>query len=932
MADGSIRIGTKLDTSGIKADIKELERELAKVRTEQEKAEAQADASRAKHKAEIDYDNQFPEEMSHREEIDNRAAKELDPIIEKQDSLNRKEEEYNRLLELANAKLEHQNAILQASKQLDDALKEDTVLSKVKSQEEYNSLLSDTQAKIAKIEELSEKFAKTNGVSKEEVLAANKEYEKLSHLLQELSTRKFDFSAHEAEVAKKESEALLSNASKSLNREISADNLAASIASQEQYNSLLEQTEAKMIAIEAHADRIAAATGVNKETLLQNNAAYQKLSDTMGMLKARAADFGDEAQEAGKKTTKAMKQAEKSTKKVSSETKRGIAGFGKMQLIMMGIMMAMRAISAATQEYMATNSKLEGQLNTLKSLWGQVLGPVIEWVINLLINAVSAVNAFVHALTGINFIARANEAALKKQAKAAGSASKAQLAGFDEQTKLSDTSGAGGDPVSLLEDSVNGIPEKLRELLEKGDFYGSGKYIAEQLSKGIEEFDWVGTGNKVGEILGNTIGFILGFALNIDPSTMLGAINGFVGGLLQGFANALQNVDWLDVGKNLLDLLLWGLALTSPGTAILSVLLSPNSDKLASGAAEFIGTVVAALLQAIVGAAARIGELATNLWTTIKGYFDDNVNWEGTPGEIIQGLWNGIIAALTGVKEWIKTNIWEPFVEGFVDCIDWDDPAMQVVVGLWEGIKEWFSNVKKWVNDNIWEPFKNAFKEAFGIHSPSVKMKEFGGDIISGLFAGITNGIAKIRLACQNIWLTIKGVFSSVGTWFQTTFSNAWQKVKDVFSKGGKIFDGIKEGISSTFKTIVNGLIDGINRVIRVPFNAINGMLNTIRSIKIVGIQPFANLWSYNPLSVPQIPKLALGGIVNRPGRGVPAIIGEAGKEAVLPLENHTEWMDVLADKISSGTITIPITLDGKRIATYIVDIQKKKAFAMNGV
>ena len=79
------------------------------------------------------------------------------------------------------------------------------------------------------------------------------------------------------------------------------------------------------------------------------------------------------------------------------------------------------------------------------------------------------------------------------------------------------------------------------------------------------------------------------------------------------------------------------------------------------------------------------------------------------------------------------------------------------------------------------------------------------------------------------------------------------------------------------------------------------------------------------------LPKLAVGGIVNRPGRGVPAIIGEAGAEAVLPLENNTEWMDILAEKIG-GNVTIPIYMDGKKIATYVVDIQKKKAFAMNGV
>lgn len=840
MADGSIRVVTKLDNSQLKQQIKELERELKNIQKEQAKVDAQVDGVMAKYQAEREFDSQFPEEFSHRQDIDARAAKELDPIIAKQEELNQKEQQYLSMLDAAKAKLAEQARIADASKQVDNAVKGDATMGKVQSQA--------------------------------------------------------------------------------------------------QYNSLLDATAAKMAAIEAAAGQVAAQTGVTKDQILAANPQYQKLSDTMGMLKANAKDFGNEAQEAGKKTTKAMKQAEKSTKKVGSETRRGIAGFGKMQLAMMGIMMATRAISAATQEYMATNSKLEGQINTLKSLWGQVLGPVIEWVINLLIKAISYVNAFVEALTGINFIARANEAALKKQAKAASSASKAQLAGFDEQTKLSDTSGSGGDPVTLLDETLSNVPafiEKMREQIASGDWYGAGKTAGEALMSGIESIDWTGLGEKIGKLIGNAVAFVLGFALNLDPATINGAINGFVGGLLTGLANALQNVDWVDVGKNLLDLFLWGLALANPVTAILSILLSPNSDDLLAGAAEFIGTIIAALFQAIVGAAWRIGELAAELWITLKDYFDDYVDWSGTPGEIIQGLWDGLIAAFVGVGDWIKTNIWEPFVEGFTDCIDWDDPAMQVVTGLWDGIKKAYADVKEWVRENVWKPFKEAFKAAFEIGynagANSESMAEFGANIVDGLRDGITGGINKIKQACTDIWTAIKEKFANVGTWFKEKFSDAWQKVKDVFSKGGKIFDGIKEGISSTFKTIVNGLIDGINKVIRVPFNAINSMLNTIRSKEILGAQPFINLWSYNPLSVPQIPKLALGGIVNRPGRGVPAIIGEAGAEAVLPLENNTEWMDILADKIGGGTITIPITLDGKKIATYLVDIQKKKAFAMNG-
>lgn len=792
MADGSIRIETKLDNSALKQQIKELERELKNIQKEQAKTEAQVSQTKAQYDAEREFDSQFPEEFSHRQDIDERAAKELDPILAKQEELNQKEQKYLAMLDAAKAKLAEQANVMSASKQVDDAVKADSSMGKVQSQADYNSLL--------------------------------------------------------------------------------------------------DATAAKMAAIEAAAGRVAAQTGLSKEQILAANPAYQKLSDTMGMLKAKAADFGDEAQAAGKKTSDAMKKAEKSTKKVGKATKNGMASFGKMQLAMMGIMFAMRAISAATQEYMAVNTQLEGQINTLKALWGQVLGPVIEWVINLLMQAITAVNAFVYALTGINFVARANEAALKKQAKAAGGAAKAaQLASFDEQTKLNDTSGGGGagDAVSLLDASIDGISQRLKEQIEAGDWYGAGKTVGEALMDGIESVDWYSVGSTIGNVLGGAAAFAIGFVLSIDPMVILTSLMELLTGLFDSISTIIQGMDWNDIGKQIVDMLLLALALSNPIGQILTLMLTPEGTALTKSASGLVGSIIGALASAIVGAAQRIGELAWELWDTLKTYFDDYVDWEGTPDEIIQGLWDGIVDAL--------------------------------------------SDAGQWIYDNIWVPFRDGFKEAFDIHSPSGKMEDFGGDIIDGLWNGITGGLAKIKLAAITIWETIKGVFGSVGEWFRTTFSEAWEKVKGVFSDGGVTFEGIKEGISETFKTIVNGLIGGINRVIAIPFNRINWLLNTIRGISVLGISPFAGMWSYNPLSIPQIPKLALGGIVNRPGRGVPAIIGEAGAEAVLPLENNTEWMDILADKIGSGNITIPVYIDGKKMYTYIVDVAKRKAFAMNG-
>ncbi|MDE8276030.1 hypothetical protein PT159_08870, partial [Erysipelothrix rhusiopathiae] len=77
-----------------------------------------------------------------------------------------------------------------------------------------------------------------------------------------------------------------------------------------------------------------------------------------------------------------------------------------------------------------------------------------------------------------------------------------------------------------------------------------------------------------------------------------------------------------------------------------------------------------------------------------------------------------------------------------------------------------------------------------------------------------------------------------------------------VFNTGGKVFDGIKAGIVNAFSAIVNALIGGINKIIALPFNSINGILNGIKNISILGAKPFSGFWDYNPLPVPQIPKL----------------------------------------------------------------------------
>lgn len=144
----------------------------------------------------------------------------------------------------------------------------------------------------------------------------------------------------------------------------------------------------------------------------------------------------------------------------------------------------------------------------------------------------------------------------------------------------------------------------------------------------------------------------------------------------------------------------------------------------------------------------------------------------------------------------------------------------------------------------------------------------------------------------QNVLQPIKTVFTTVWNTIYDTVKGIWDNILKLFSSGGKIFSGVVDGIANVFKTIVNTLISGINKVIAVPFKTINGLLNTIRNASFLGISPFKGLWEQNPLPVPKIPKLEKGGILKK---GQVGFLEGNGAEAVVPLDRNKYWIKAVA-------------------------------------
>lgn len=261
---------------------------------------------------------------------------------------------------------------------------------------------------------------------------------------------------------------------------------------------------------------------------------------------------------------------------------------------------------------------------------------------------------------------------------------------------------------------------------------------------------------------------------------------------------------------------------------------------------------------------------------------------------IVEWIGEKLSDALQFVTE--KINDFAKFLDEHKEGIQgWIDVLAKVVKAIWdvlEPIADAAWEVFKVVLDTIYEVVKYLLGAFFDLgellskvlDDPTNAFKYFGEFVekrfkaIIDLFGKLKDNAKKILTAVANLFKErfevaikhaknamsgVKEAFKGIPEWFRTTFSKAWTNVKKVFSKGGKVFTGIKDGILSGLKSVINALIGGINKVIAIPFNGINAALRKIKNISILGKKPFYGL--IGNIAVPHIPKLAKGGIITAP-------------------------------------------------------------------
>lgn len=434
-----------------------------------------------------------------------------------------------------------------------------------------------------------------------------------------------------------------------------------------------------------------------------------------------------------------------------------------------------------------------------------------------------------------------------------------------------------------MEEQVERIKAKIKELMPI--FIALGVLLATvwTITQIVKYVEWLGRVEKALSFLGP-----LGTALKIVASAVMIVVGAFL--YFDGIKRILD-----DTSNGVLALTesLGGLALVVAGV----FLLFGGIPALIVGIIGLIGIVVAEIIRH---------------WEEIKAFFEPIANW--IYEHIIEPVktffeeaWNKISEALSPLIEEIKgafKEAWEvikiiwdrvkPYFETLWAGIKkvWSI-AVDYFKFIWEGIKGVFSVVGTVISSGFkvaWEMIKavwNAAVSYFTIVWAGIKAVF---SVVKGILTGdfsdaweaIKNVWNKVGNFFQKVWDGIRAVFSKVVDFFRDTFTTAWEAVKNVFSKGGKVFEGIKEGIVSVFKKIVNGLIDGINNVVAIPFKGIKKALDAIKNVDIMGAKPF----SFVPtIEIPKIPHLAMGGIVES---GQLFIANESGPELIGNIGNRT--------------------------------------------
>ena len=334
--------------------------------------------------------------------------------------------------------------------------------------------------------------------------------------------------------------------------------------------------------------------------------------------------------------------------------------------------------------------------------------------------------------------------------------------------------------------------------------------------------------------------------------------------------------------------------LTSPITLVIAaiaaliaigVLLYQNWDTVV----EFAKTAWQGLCDFISGICQAIGEFFSGLWTKLQEIFEPIGQWFS---EKFQEGWDGIVNIFSNLGSWFGER-WADVTNALTEVGSWLGDKFQQG---WDAISNTFSKLGSWFGDR-WNESKDALSEA---NTWLGEKFQSGRDKVNSAFE-------KVGSWFGDRWNDIKDGVKEADTWFGEKFESAKEKAQNPFQKIGSWFgdrwkdmqDALKE-IPNWFKNLFNDAMDNAKSIVKSGIDKLRSFFNFDWSLPKIKL-PHFNISGSFSLNPPRIPSFSVdwyarGGVFNSPSI---IGVGEAGQEAVMPLERNTGWISILAQKLA---------------------------------
>ena len=454
--------------------------------------------------------------------------------------------------------------------------------------------------------------------------------------------------------------------------------------------------------------------------------------------------------------------------------------------------------------------------------------------------------------------------------------------------------------------------------------------------------------NSILKIINEILKIVRDITKAIDWTVVLGAVNvvlSIIDGLFSFIADNVGLI--LGILSAIAGLSLFSTLAGILGTVITQIQLAvgvfsgwASLATALSGAFGILPQIFASIVMAVNPVNVIIGAViatVVDLWQKSKSFRDDIVSILGNIATIVQKVFMNIVAPVISTVAGI--------IKDFVNMV------LKPLWNVWETV---FKDIMGIVSDLL-KFVTPIFSTILGILGPvfQLSLTHLQGTfrIVFAAIGGIIQGAGAV---IHTVVDGIRGFFNGLGTWMEGTFGFKWKNVFETVKNAVKafrdymgpiissvqvIFMGLANFIGGVFsgnwrrarlgvKQIFESIVSGLSHIFKAPLNfmidGINKFLSGIGKIKIPDWVPGVGGKGF---SIPRIPRLAKGGIVSA---STIANIGEAGTEAVIPLQRNTQGLDMIAEKISErlslsqndgtgATYVIKLVLDDGRVITKMV-------------